>query len=155
MTNGVFWDVTQCESCKNLCFGGTKSLLHQGENNRRRNTIPLAFLRRVRRLLVRASVVPSSASLVILMKETLSSSEMSVLTRATRRNIPEDAILQHEIGLLCVNMRCLHSKYRHCITCHWMNTTPWCGMGGSEGIAPQFLTPVDGDDWPDSRGGGF
>jgi hypothetical protein len=53
----------------------------------------VAIRRSVRRLLVAACVVPSSPILVTLMKEAPGT---TALTRATRRNTPEDTILHFQ-----------------------------------------------------------
>jgi hypothetical protein len=55
----------------------------------------IIFLRNVRRLLVTANVFPRSSILVTLVMEAVRSSKTSALTRATRRNLPEDDILEN------------------------------------------------------------
>jgi hypothetical protein len=63
----------------------------------------IVFLRSVRRLIVMTNVIPSSPILVTLMMEAISSSETSVLTRTTRRNILEDD--SSRIDPLCGRMQ--------------------------------------------------
>jgi hypothetical protein len=73
MMNAVFWDVSPCGSCKNRHLGG---------------------IYRLHQLLFTANVLPISLFLFTLMTEEICSSETSVLTRVTRRYIPEDGIFR-------------------------------------------------------------
>jgi hypothetical protein len=75
---------------------GTTLALTSNRSTLRRNTMysyaHIVFIRSVLRLRVATNVVTSSPILVSLMIEAIYSTESSVLTRPTRRNIPEGGI---------------------------------------------------------------
>jgi hypothetical protein len=82
MKNAVFWDITPCGSCKNRRFGELSA-----------PTIRVARIGELGTTLAVTSNRFSSLILVTLTMEALISSETSLLTRATQRNIPENGIL--------------------------------------------------------------
>jgi hypothetical protein len=82
LKNAVFWDLTPRGAYKNRRFARTCRHRQQGGKN-------LSMIR----LLVTANFVPSSSIFVTLMMEEILFSEIYVLTRATRRNFPEDSIV--------------------------------------------------------------
>jgi hypothetical protein len=85
MNNSISCDMASFESCYNKYFGGTYLLLLQDGKHPQANSLVVIVE-------VHCSGILSALKIV-----TTRPSEMSVLSRLTRRHIPEDAIL-HNIG---------------------------------------------------------
>jgi hypothetical protein len=87
--------------------------------------------RGVLQLLVTANAVPSSPILVTLVMEAVLPTETSALTRATRRNIPEDGILQ-KCFLFKRSDNSAHTSLLHKVT------VEYCGTLGRFADGPAF-----------------
>jgi hypothetical protein len=93
MKNTLFLDVTPCGSCKNRSWEERMpSMIRMIRIGELRTTSAVGRIGSTLHASQRASVA-SSPILVILIMDAICSSETSVLTRATRRNIPAGGIL--------------------------------------------------------------
>jgi hypothetical protein len=100
MKNSVFWDVPPCESCVNRRFGGMYRLCLLGRKIRDRGTSLSRWLQTESPVETHAAKADSSlADLSSLKMETIRSSETSVHTKSTRRQIPEDGVLHESKSL--------------------------------------------------------
>jgi hypothetical protein len=99
-------------------------------------------------LQVTANVVPRKTIIVTLMKAALSTYKISVLTKATRRNISEDATLySHRRGNLKsyknVNLRTVANAFLY-LSCHIEREHACCFLYHFHRILRHSLNPEDG-----------
>jgi hypothetical protein len=91
----------------------TTLALTSNRNTLRKNTYSyIVYLSSVLWLLVNINVVSSWPILLTVMMEAIRSSETSVLTRATRRNVPEDGIF-HVHFVKTLDLTKLHLCLQH------------------------------------------
>jgi hypothetical protein len=95
MKDSVFWDVTPPDSCKNRSFEGTYRLHHQSDKNWRAGNNDSRNVPPKRRFLQEPRGLTSQKTALFLnhVRFEVLTAVTRDLTRATRRNIPEDTIL--------------------------------------------------------------
>jgi hypothetical protein len=93
MKNGVFWDVTSYGCCKNRRFGGPCRVHNKVERISELGTTLAVSSNRSTLLRKKKALPLLFIANVTLLMEVIRSSITLVLTRATRRQFPEDGIL--------------------------------------------------------------